>query len=64
MQNDFCESFVAVFVTKRPTASLKILDNISSVINSTKNMIPIPLLVFRFVQAFGTAEDFVNLITK
>ena len=27
-------------------------------------MIPIPLLVFHLVQAFGTAKGFVNLITK
>ena len=43
-------------------ASLKILDN--SVIISTKNMIPIPLLVFYLAQAFGTVKGLVNLTTK
>ena len=45
------------------SASRKILHNISAII-STKNMIPVSLLVFHLVQAFGTAESFVNLITK
>ena len=42
---------------------LKILPNISVIIG-TKNMLPIPLLVFHLVQAFGTAKGFVNLMTK
>ena len=45
------------------TASLKIFYN-SVIISTKKNMIPIPLLVFRLVQAFGTAKGFVDLITK
>ena len=45
------------------SGSLEILDNIS-VIFRTKNIIPIPLLVFHLVQALGTAKGFINLITK
>ena len=45
------------------SGSLKILDNIS-VILSTKNIIPIPLLVIHYVQALGTEKGFINLITE
>ena len=48
---------------KDKSASLKILDNISVII-SMKNNIPIPLLVFHLLQAFGTAKGFVNFITN
>ena len=44
-------------------ASLKILDNIITS-SARKNMIPIPLLVFHLVQAFGTLKGLFNLITK
>ena len=40
---------------------LKFLDNISVII-STKNMIPIPLIVFHLVQAFCTEKGFINPI--
>ena len=43
--------------------SLEIPDSIS-VMLSTKNMIPIPLLVFHLVQVLGTAKCFINFITK
>ena len=63
-RSTFCESFVVVFVTYRDiSASLKALNNISVII-SMKNIIPISLLIFHLIQAFGTAKNCVNLITK
>ena len=49
------------------SGSLKILDNISALILSTKvrkNMIPIHLLAFHPLQALGAAKGFINFITK
>ena len=48
----------------RDSDSLKILDNISVLISTKKNMIPIAFLVFHLVQTLGTAKGFINLITK
>ena len=36
----------------------------NSIIICSKKIMPIPLLVFHLVQAFGTAKGFVHVITK
>ena len=59
----FRQSLVLVFVTFRHKCLTENFDNISVII-STNNIIPILLLVFHLMQAFGTAKGFVNLINK
>ena len=63
MQDDFCKSFVVVFVIYRHNCLTEILDNIS-VNMSTKRYDTDTSFSFHLTQAFGAAKGFVNSITK
>ena len=61
----FCESFIVYCsLLIDISASLNILDNIRVIISTKKSMVRIPLLVLHLVQALGTAEGFIYLVTK
>ena len=66
MQEDFLRKFCSCLLLTDISGSLKILDNISVILNTKvrKNMIPIHLLAFHPLQALGAAKGFINLITK
>ena len=64
MMNNFLLKYcTCVCYLQTLSASLKILDNINVII-STKDLILIPHTVVHFIQAFGKAKVFVNLMTK